>query len=501
MSRITAIDTKKLLYLIFAAALILRLVFVIVNDPIPEPSQVNLDDVDFNYLGMKFAVGEGLTDKYGDPTTTRFPLYPVFLGIIYFIFGWHSWIVFIFQAVIGAFTPIIVYFIAKEFFEHKICIIAAVITAFYPSYIAYSGRLMTENLFLPELALLILFVVRMRKNFTLVNAVLSGAVLGLTCLTRGVVVPMILLFPLYSLLAGGRNQIVNRLKNTVYMMLALGIVMTPWVIRNYLHFHRFMLTSSSGGPVMWMSFSYLPVGNFFELDRAYAYVDSVGRNKAKLEVFHTILVEDNYFGMQGVRKGFKSFFPDREFPESEADLNKMMMDEVKSMIKAHPELLVVKTVKEFLRFWHFLDDRGGYVVSYGVMLPFFFWGLWLLRRKLWELAPLLAFFLYTWGMETAFMSAARYRMPFEIVMIVIGAYGIYRIYVDSKNIAVPVVIGAVVLSGNIYLNYNVSILRNTIRSAATAIGIPVIGTDENYVPHLNENDSTIIEQNKEIPNP
>ncbi len=99
------------------------------------------------------------------------------------------------------------------------------------------------------------------------------------------------------------------------------------------------------------------------------------------------------------------------------------------------------------------------------------------------------------------MSAARYRMPFEIVMIVIGAYGIYRIYVDSKNIAVPVVIGAVVLSGNIYLNYNVSILRNTIRSAATAIGIPVIGTDENYVPHLNENDSTIIEQNKEIPNP
>ena len=478
-------------------ALALRLLFVMINDPIPEPSQVNLDDVDFNYLGMKFAIGEGLTDKYGDPTTTRFPLYPVFLGIVYFIFGWHSGIVFVIQAVIGAFTPIIVYFIAKEFFEHKISLIASLIAAIYPSYIVYSGRLMTENLFLPELALLMLLVIRMRRDFSIVNAVSAGAVLGLACLTRGVVVPMILLFPVYALLAGGRKEIVSRLKNTVLMMAALGVVMTPWVVRNYLQFHRIMLTSSSGGPVMWMSFAYLPVGNFFELDRAYAYVDSVGRDRAKLEEFHRILVEDNYFGMHGVREGLKSFFPDREFPASEADLNKMMMDEVKSMIKAHRGLLVVKTVKEFLRFWHFLDDRGGYVVSYGVMLPFFIWGLWLLKRKLWEYAPLLAFFLYTWGMETAFMSAARYRMPFEIVMIVIGAYGIYRIFQDSKNIAVPVVIFGVVLSGNVYLNFNVSVLRNAIRNAATSIGIPVTGTDQNYVPHVNDTDSSASELQEE----
>ena len=95
------------------------------------------------------------------------------------------------------------------------------------------------------------------------------------------------------------------------------------------------------------------------------------------------------------------------------------------------------------------------------------------------------------------MSAARYRMPFEIVMIVIGAYGIYRIFQDSKNIAVPVVIFGVVLSGNVYLNFNVSVLRNAIRNAATSIGIPVTGTDQNYVPHVNDTDSSASELQEE----
>ena len=456
-----------------------------------------MDDVDFNYLGMKFATGEGLTDKYGEPTTTRFPLYPVFLGIIYFIFGWHSLAAYVMQAFVGAITPIIVYFIAKEFFPRKICLIAAVITAIYPSYVVYSGRLMTENIFLPLLALFILLVIRIRKNLSIMNAVSAGAVLGLACLTRGVIVPMIMLLPIYALFAGGLKEIRARIKNTIFLVIALCVVLSPWVIRNYIHYDKFMLTSSAGGPVLWMSFSYMQAGSLFEIDRAYAYVDSIGRENAVLEVFHTILMEDNYFGTKGGIELLQTFFPDRVIPENEAEINKMFMDEVVSMIKAHPEILVIKTIKEFLRFWHFLDDRGQYVTSYGVILPFFLWGLWVLRKRMWEFAPLLAFFLYTWGMETAFMSAARFRMPFEVVMIVIGAYGIYWIFTKFKPVAVPIVLSSFFLGGNIYLNYNVSILRNTIRAAATAVGIEVAGTDENYVPHVNPVDTTKTDENDE----
>lgn len=484
MTQITPLNVKKYLIIIALCALIVRLIFVIVNDPIPPPELINLDDVDFNYLGWKFSTGQGLTDKYGDPTTTRFPLYPVFLGIIYFIFGWHVKVVFIIQAIIGIVTPLLVYLIAREFFETKISLLAAAITAFYPSFIAYSGRLMTENLFLPLLALVIYFVIRLRRDASVKTGILTGVSLGLALLTRGVVMPMLILVPVYAVFIGGRKQIISRIPGALLIVCSTLIVLSPLVIRNYIHFGKFFFVSSKSGPILRMSFGYWPAGHFFELDRAYAYVDSVGRDNAEIEVFHSILVEDNLFGYKGMQQALPYIYPNIDMPEDEDEFSDFMLNDVKQMITANPMILVVKTVREFLRFWHFLNDRGGYVIGYGLMLPFFLVGLWLLRKRWWELAPLLAFFIYTWGIETLFMSAARFRMPFETVMIVIGAYCIYEMFTKLKPLFKPILITVLVLGVNLFFSFNENILRNVIRGAVTSIGLPVSSTGEEFVPHL-----------------
>lgn len=472
------------LLVICAAALAIRLFFVIfLHDPIPAPAQVNLDEVDFDYLGMKFATGEGLTDKYGEPTTVRFPLYPLFIGIVYFIFGYHPNAVFIIQALLGAVIPLIVFYLARELLRERAALLAGVIAAVYPSYIALCGQMLTENLFLPQLALLMLFALRLRREFSWFNAAVTGFLIGLCSLTRGTTVPLIAIAPI-AVVIFWKAELVERLKKGGVITAAALVILSPWVARNYHHFNRVFLTSSSGGIVLWMSYNWVSPGEYFKIDRAYAYVDSEGRDNADLRVFNRILVEDNYFGKEGAIQGFKTVFPEMDFPDNEVDLNRAIVEIVKDDLKRHPKIFIIKTIKDFLRFWHFLDSRGDYVLGYGLILPFFIAGLWLARKRMGEFGLLLLFFAYTWALETGFMAAARFRMPFEVVMIVVGAYAISLIYERWKPWILPTGITAAVLAVNLYFTYNVSTLRNFIRSAAVSVGLPVAEEDENMLPQL-----------------
>jgi 4-amino-4-deoxy-L-arabinose transferase-like glycosyltransferase len=385
-------------------------------------------------------------------------------------------------------TPIVVYYIAREFFSQKTSLLASVITALYTSYIAYAGKMMTENLFLPELALIILFVLRLRRDFSFKNSALLGLMLGLSSLTRGTTTPMLLLAPLWFLLFA-RRIFRERLQKVAVMWGVIILILSPWVIRNYVHFHKVFITSASGGMVMWMSYRWVPIGNLYQIERAYAYVDSVGRKNAKPEIFHQILVEDNIFGLRGVLEALKAYYPEETFPDNEVEFNHMVMEKVRQELFLKPKVLILKTVTEFVRFWHFLDDRAQYVFSYGVILPFFFAGLWLLRRKLWEMGLLLAFFIYIWGIETVFMAAPRYRLPFEIVMIVFSSYTLWELFRRLKLKIIGALIMAVVLGGNLYLKYNVAGFRQFIRQTAIGLGMPVSDKNFQYAPHLNNADS------------
>ncbi|MBL7190861.1 glycosyltransferase family 39 protein [bacterium] len=483
MTRDTAFSIKKLLIIIISLAVVIRLVYVLLHDPIPLPQYLNLDDVDFNYLGYNFGSGQGLTDKHGEPTSTRFPLYPVFLGIIYFLFGYHPHIAFIIQALLGGLTPLLVYFIAKKFFDNKVSLTAAAIIALYPSYITYSGRLMSENIFLPLLALLILMVLRLKDKFSVSNLIITGVTLGILMLTRGVMVIMVFLIPLWILIAV-KGSFIHKIRCAAVTSAAIVIILSPWIVRNYIHFNRLFITSSSGGAVLWMSMHWIPVGHFFNIDRAYAYVDSAGKDEADLKEFHRILVADNIFGIQEARMAFQELLPNEILPENEAEFNKHMIELVKREIISDPGAFIVKTVKEFLRFWHFLDDRGRYVFSYGIILPLFLIGLWFSRKRLWRLGLLLSFFLYTWALETIFMAAARYRMPFEIVMIVIGAYGLYTLFEKAKKPVLPWIFTLLIVGVNLFFNYNTMVLRQALRSAASAVGIPVSKIDGEMIPQF-----------------
>jgi|GEM_PF-1096265 len=473
--------TKKWLLVIAGAAILLRLIYILIHDPIPQPYQLDLDEIDFSYLGQNVAEGNGFTDKYGDSTTTRFPLYPLFLGIIYYLFGYHIITVFILQALLGAATPILAYYICREYFSEKISMFAARIAAVYPSYIEYAAYLMSENLFIPEIAFLILISIRLVKNPDWKKALWLGIGLGLASLTRGTAFPLALLSPLILLIAV-KEKFPIRLKSAAAAIGGVILIMTPWIIRNYAAYGKFLMSSSGGGPILWMSYFPIPAGNFFQIDRAYAYVDSVGRKEAKLEEFHRILVEDNVFGLTAVKWYFARTFPEIEFSDNEVVLDQQIKQLLFAKLRAHPEIVLIKHIKETLKFWHFVSGRGDYVIAYGLILPFFLAGVWLLRKRWREFCILGLFFLYIWILEAMFMSASRYRLSFEVIMIVIGTYAIWQFFTKVKPIYLPIILSAALLSVNIYFSVNDFAFRGMIRSAAQFIGLPVQQNDASFFP-------------------
>lgn len=477
--------TKKWLLILTIAAAVLRIAYVSIHDPIPLPYQVNLDEIDFNYLGKSIADGRGFTDKYGEATTTRFPLYPCFLAVIYYVFGHHIYIVFLFQAVIGAAMAILAYLITREFFERNIALIAAGITAFYPYFIDYSGRLMSENLFIPEMSLIILFAVKFHKSPGVKYAFWLGLTMGISFLTRGVIMPLMAVSPVLVLFIA-KGKFLHRIKIAAVLTTAIAIALSPWALRNYSKYHKLFVSSSEGWPVMWMSYFPIPTGEFFKLDRAYAYVDSVGRENASYEEFNRILVDDNFFGITGIHWYFQNLYPGQEIPKDEMQFGLKVKELFIAKIKENPGVLVFKHVKEALRFWHFVDDRGDFVLGYGFIIPFFMVSLWMLRKRLLkELWIPLLFFLYIWIMETFFQAAARYRLPFEIVLIVIGSYSFYMMFVKLKPVFIPLALTSILVGMNIYFSVHDYALRGFIRFLAAKAGLAVIQESDSYKPELN----------------
>ena len=476
-------NRKKTLLIIAVLAVVIRLIYVFAHDPIPEPYQLNLDDVDFNYLGKSIAEGRGMTDKYGDPTMTRFPAYCYFLGMIYALFGYHIYTAFVIQALLGCLTPLLVYHISREFFKHRIALLASLLTACYPSFVVYSTRIMSENLFIPEIALLIYLTLRYKKAPSLKLSALLGLTLGVSALTRGVLYPMIMISPLIIFILA-KGIFIDRLKHVVLAALMIVAAFSPWLLRNHYHYGKIFHTSSGGGPILWMSYFPLPVDQFFQMDRAYAYVDSVGRENVEVEKFFSILVNDNIFGMSGMSWYFEELFPDREWPQNEADFSDAVFDLLKDRLSENPGIFVIKHVMEFLRFWHFVDDRGDYVIAYALILPFFLAGLWLLRRRWREFSLIMLFFIYIMIMETAFTAAARYRMSFETIMIVIGSYAIWQFFSKIRPITIPLIVTTALLSVNVYFSYNDFAFRKTVRAIASSVGLPVMSEDKGYIPDL-----------------
>ncbi|HLO32502.1 MAG TPA: hypothetical protein VK249_25370 [Anaerolineales bacterium] len=286
---------KSFAFRIFIVALVLRLIPVILASGLG----IGLDDMfQYDMLARSLVSGNGFrwyaredlnqlapyvhfdlstVKEYdpvrGIPTSFRAPFYPAFLALVYFFSGTGFSRFFaarLAQAILfGAPLAPLTYWVAQRLFPlsslmlsskeergkkiERAARISAWIVACYPMLLVYPLGLGTENPFFVLLLISIFFLLSSIETPTTLYFLLSGLCLGLTALTRSVILPFAGLALLWVWFVLKRKQA------AILIASAFVLTIAPWVIRNSLLHHKLTGIETSLGYNLYLG--YHPQGN------------------------------------------------------------------------------------------------------------------------------------------------------------------------------------------------------------------------------------------------
>ncbi len=234
--------------LLFALALGIRLAAVVaMRDIHTGPAgSTSADDVQFHNLALSLADGEGFVNDQGKPTSFRAPGFPFFLAGLYAIAGEQPVVVYVVLGVLGALSCVLTYGLARALVSEITARIAGLLASLYIGHIYFATTYISENLFVPCLALGVWFFIRHLKEGTLGTLLGAGLILGWATLTRpfGLLLLPLLLFVLAA--REGRSGRPGLLPGAVFGVSFLAVIM-PWTYRNYQVHGQVVLIASNGG--------------------------------------------------------------------------------------------------------------------------------------------------------------------------------------------------------------------------------------------------------------
>ncbi len=328
------------------------------------------------------------------------PVFPLFIAGVYSLFGENYWAIRLVQIIISSLSCILVYFLSKAVMDKNTARISAFMTAIYPFFIFFTGFVLTETLFVFLLLLSIYFLQLTKKVPSIKNVIITGVLFGISILCRPSTAVLILGF-LISLLfpflwVGWHNRF-----KIVGIMTAIAILtISPWSIRNFYHFRKFVpLTTMTGA-------------SFWEGNNPY----SLG--------------------------GPCQYWPEEVQKLSEVERDRYLTKATIRVIKNNPSRFIKLMGLKFIRFWNIIPNYEGFssalyklisLFSYVPVLITAIYGIFLTRR-VWRnfLLFYILFLSFTFG-HMLFVSSIRYRIPIMPFLIIFSAYGIIQIYQRIKS--------------------------------------------------------------------
>lgn len=172
------------------------------------------------------------------------PVYGYFIYIQSLIFGLNENLVIsviISQIILSSITPIIFFKILSNFFDKNLSLIGTVILIFFPLVVYASSQISSVSLYLFLLTLFLFLVVDLSKNQTKFRIILIGAVAGVLILTRRDFVLIYLLSLVYLLIFFNIHY-----QKIIKIIMVSAIIVSPYLIRNYLAFDKVIIHSGLG---------------------------------------------------------------------------------------------------------------------------------------------------------------------------------------------------------------------------------------------------------------
>lgn len=177
------------------------------------------------------------------------PGYEFFLAAIYWVFGHQLWVVWIIQSILHTASAFIVYRLIRRLYfndnSEKFAVLGAGFYIFFIDLLEFPAMLLTETLYLFLVLLGINFALSMWEKPALRNVLATSALFTLALLVRP---PVTILM----LVAIGFLMSRQLWRYAVIFAVTAVIMLTPWTVRNYLKYQRFIVTSAILGYDVWV---------------------------------------------------------------------------------------------------------------------------------------------------------------------------------------------------------------------------------------------------------
>jgi 4-amino-4-deoxy-L-arabinose transferase-like glycosyltransferase len=222
--------------MIFVLALIVRLIAVALFSRAP------VNDLLWNdAVGLNLLAGHGFTASQQPPYVPgvfRAPGYPFLLAVLYGAFGHSYTAVYLVQAVLDALTAVLIAATAGRLLGVRIGVASGFLYALYPYPAIFCGILHQDVLLVFVTAVALLLTVRAGEQPQAWGRwIAAGALFGLAALVKPIVI-VLAGVPALVALASPLPRM-RKLTAAIVVGLAVGAVIAPWVIRNYVHFQAF----------------------------------------------------------------------------------------------------------------------------------------------------------------------------------------------------------------------------------------------------------------------
>ena len=359
---------------------------------------------EIGHIGKSLADGHGFATM-NVPTAKFTPVYPLLVGGAFVIFGVYSKaaavILFLFQSIFAAVTAVCLAVLGSRFLGRKEGIMAGFMWAFYPGSIFYS----VEAIWYSELAVMLLLVLitiaATTKPVHLSGRVASlGGLSGLLVLTDSsmtIYPALLLLWILYI----WEIRFWKWIGLAVICVIAAGVVVSPWGIRNWLVLRTPGILKSNFGLELFF-------GNN-------PYSSGGGIDKEREQALAALNQEEHAY-----QRG-----------QSEYVYFGYLQNKALEWIRRHPLRFLQLTAKRFWYFWGKFPSIGPdrwrrvsrlHLVWYAPLAVLALYGFWYIIPCRRHLAPLWLFLVvYPLPYYITHVQLYRYRYPVEPFIVLLAA--------------------------------------------------------------------------------
>jgi hypothetical protein len=397
----STIETKynKYIFIILGAALVFKLIFAFAVT-----MELRSDSMEYDTLAKNMInLGEYAFD--GKPTARLSCGYPLFIYIVYSIFGSEQLMVKIIQSFLEIFTGLLFYFVCRFYFNPKYSVFGLLIFTFLPANLLYSQTVLTESLF--GLFSMFLFYYCLKEKIDW-KIIFVGIIWGYSILIRTSFVLSVFLIPVFFIIY--RKKIFTGYSHTrikkiiLYSLLFFAgvlLCLSPWLIRNKNVVGSYTL-ATQGGYTFWSGSNPEATGTWYhnieESNPLFKNTDEVARDREFYKLgFDYAIHNPHKFFITGIKKIGYLFSSERLillYFKTQQEGNKTSTEVYKSI---NPFFIALVNIPYF------------------IILLLGLWGIFMLKEKTFFIYGFIASWIITFFLYVALSRYHYVLIPFFVI--------------------------------------------------------------------------------------